>query len=78
MLLVEYNNNVLKKLSEDGTVTTLFSGFPLNGPSGIAIMNGQIYISNFNDRKVMHYENGSITIITSFRILVLITTILVF
>ena len=64
MLLVEYENSTLKKLELDGTVTTLFSGFPLNGPSGIAFVNGTTYISNFNDRKIMRYENGTMTLVT--------------
>ena len=64
MLIVEYNNNTLKQLALDGTVTTLFSGLPLNGPSGIAFVGGETYISNFNDRKIMRFESGSMTMIT--------------
>ncbi len=64
MLFVEYGNNTLKRLEQDGTVTTLFSGFPLNGPSGIAFINGETYISNFNDRKIMRFENNMMIMIT--------------
>lgn len=64
MLLVEYNNSTLKRLEINGTVTTLFTGFPLNGPSGIAIVNGETFISNYNDRKIMKFENGSMTLLS--------------
>ncbi|WP_299218231.1 T9SS type A sorting domain-containing protein [uncultured Aquimarina sp.] len=64
MLLVEYNNNTLKRLASDGTVSTLFSGFPLNGPSGIAFINGETFISNYNDRKIMRFENGNMTLLS--------------
>jgi len=64
MLIVEYNNATLKRLALDGTVTTLFSGFPLNGPSGIAFIGNDIYVSNYNDRKIMRFENGNMTLLT--------------
>lgn len=64
MLFVEYSNNSLKRLEANGTVTTLFNGFPLNGPSGIVFINGNTYVSNYNDRKIMQFENGVLTLIT--------------
>lgn len=64
MLVVEYNNNTLKQLAIDGTVTTLFSGSPLNGPSGIAFVNGDIFISNYLNRMIMKFENGMMTMVT--------------
>ena len=63
-LIVEYDNNTLKQLASDGTVTTLFSGSPLNGPSGIAVVNGDIFISNYNNRMIMKFENGAMTVVT--------------
>ncbi|MDO1501737.1 T9SS type A sorting domain-containing protein [Winogradskyella maritima] len=64
MLIVEYNNNTLKQLASDGTVTTLFSGAPLNGPSGIAFVNGETFISNYNNRMIMKFEGGAMTMLT--------------
>ena len=64
MLFVEYDNNTLKQLELDGSVVTLFSGNPLNGPSGIAFIDGVIYLSNYNDRLIMKFENGSMNTIT--------------
>lgn len=64
MLFVEYNNNSLKKLVVDGTVSTLFSGSPLSGPSGIAFIGNDIYISNYNNRMIMKFENGALTMVT--------------
>lgn len=74
MLVVEYGNvyanattitnSKIKKLAADGTVTTLHSGLPLNGPTGIAFINDVPYISNFNDRKIFKFEGGILTEIT--------------
>ncbi|WP_282043797.1 T9SS type A sorting domain-containing protein [Winogradskyella flava] len=64
MLVVEYNNNSgrkIKQLSADGTVTTLFSGAPLNGPAGIAFIGDTPYIANFNDRKIFRFQNSFLT-----------------
>jgi hypothetical protein len=69
MLVVEYGNSFtatgtnskIKKLEADGTVTTLHTGLPLNGPAGIAFINDIPYIANFNDRKIFKFENGTLT-----------------
>ena len=65
MLVVEYGGtgyaSRIKKLAADGTVTTLFTGTPLNGPAGIAFIGDTPYIANFNDRKIFKFENGSLT-----------------
>lgn len=67
MLIVEYgtfsSSSKIKKLEADGTITTLFSGAPLNGPAGIAFINNVAYIGNYNDRKIHKYENGTLTFI---------------
>jgi hypothetical protein len=54
-------NSKIKKLAADGTVTTLYTGLPLNGPAGIAYINDIPYIANFNDRKIFRFENGTLT-----------------
>lgn len=64
MLVVEYNNitgNTIKRLGSDGIVTTLYSGFPLNGPAGITFIGEVPYIANFNDRKIFSFLNGTLT-----------------
>ncbi|WP_299312679.1 T9SS type A sorting domain-containing protein [uncultured Aquimarina sp.] len=63
MLIVEYNNDTLKRLTLDGTISTLFSGFPLNGPSGIAFINGETFISNYDDRKIMRFKDRNMTLL---------------
>ena len=71
MLVVEYGNEYtdattitnskIKKLAADGTITTLHSGLPLNGPAGITFINDIPYIANFNDRKIFKFENGKLS-----------------
>ena len=64
MLVVEYNNTTgrkIKRLAADGTVTTLFSGAPLNGPAGIAFIGDVPYIANFNNRKIFRFLDGALT-----------------
>jgi len=64
-LVVEYGGGAyasrIKRLAEDGTVTTLITGNGLNGPAGIAFVNDIAYIANFNDRKIFKFENNSLT-----------------
>ncbi|MBQ4818955.1 SMP-30/gluconolactonase/LRE family protein [Aquimarina sp. MMG016] len=62
MLFVEYNTNTINRLSEDGIITKLFEGAPVNGPAGIAFdRRGNTYIGNFNDRKILKYKDGEVT-----------------
>ncbi|WP_299258559.1 SMP-30/gluconolactonase/LRE family protein [uncultured Aquimarina sp.] len=64
MLFVEYNTNTINILSEDNTITKLHEGTPINGPAGIAFdRRGNIYIGNFNDRKIYKYKDGNLTFI---------------
>ncbi len=67
MLIVEYgtpsSNSTIKRLTTDGTITTIFSGTPLNGPAGIAFIGDTAYIANFNDRKILKLENGMLTLV---------------
>jgi glutamine cyclotransferase len=71
MLVVEYGteysatktitNSKIKKITAEGTVTTLHTGLPLNGPAGITYVNDIAYIANFNDRKIFKFENNILT-----------------
>lgn len=61
MLVVEYATNRIKKLDKNGNVTLLLSGGLLNGPAGIAYIENQVYIANFNDRKILKFQNNSLT-----------------
>lgn len=63
MLFVTYNNSTINLLAEDGTITQLYAGAPLNGPAGIAFINGEVYIGNFNDRRIFRYESGSVSFV---------------
>ncbi len=61
MLFVEYNTNTINILKEDGSITKLFEGNPINGPAGIAFdRKGNTYIGNFNDRKIYRYKDGNV------------------
>lgn len=52
-LLVSYNGSSLLSLDPmTNTTTVITSGPPLSGPSGIAFINNDVYISNYNNRKI--------------------------
>ena len=57
MLFVTYNNpGTINRLDEAGNISNLFTGAPLNGPAGIAFINDEVFIANFNDRKIYRYD----------------------
>ena len=59
LLWVSYNQSAIYTLNpETGESTLLTSGAPLNGPSGISFIDGQTYISNYNDRKIFRFEDN--------------------
>lgn len=53
----------LKKLSPDGNVFDFISGTPLNGPVGLEYCGGQLYVANFNDRKIFRVEQDNLTFV---------------
>ena len=58
LLWVSYNQNSLNILDPTTNETeVLYLGAPLNGPSGIAFIDDQIFISNYNDRKIFRLED---------------------
>jgi DNA-binding beta-propeller fold protein YncE len=63
MLVVEYNGNSIKKIAEDGAITTLFSGGLLNGPAGIAFIADTPYIANFNNAKILKWDGVNLTLV---------------
>ncbi len=57
ILWVSYNQSSLNVLDPDTNETEIvIQGAPLNGPSGIAFVGDQTYISNYNDRKIFRLE----------------------
>lgn len=57
MLYVTYNNpGTINRLDQAGTITNLFTGAPLNGPAGIAFLNGETFIANFNNRRIYRFD----------------------
>ena len=58
ILWVSYNQSSLNVLDPDTNETQIvIQGAPLNGPSGIAFIGDQTYISNYNDRKIFRLED---------------------
>jgi len=55
---VSYNESSLYELDPvTGTSTQIYIGAPLNGPSGIAFVGDDVFISNFNDRRIFRLED---------------------
>ncbi|GAA0872861.1 hypothetical protein GCM10009117_20080 [Gangjinia marincola] len=63
MVYVEWSTSTLGVLHDDGTKEVLAEGSPLFGPAGIAFIDDVMYVSNYNNRKIMRYENGEMTTI---------------
>ncbi|WP_299762267.1 T9SS type A sorting domain-containing protein [uncultured Dokdonia sp.] len=58
VLWVSYNQSSLNVLDPETNETEiLIQGAPLNGPSGIAFVGDQTYISNYNNRKIFRLES---------------------
>lgn len=60
LLWVSYNQSSLNVLDPDTNETEIvIQGTPLNGPSGIAFLGDQTYVSNYNDRKIFRLEDDN-------------------
>jgi len=60
LIWVSYNESSIYRLNpDDGSSTQIFVGAPLNGPSGIAFVGTETFISNFNDRKIFRLEDDN-------------------
>jgi sugar lactone lactonase YvrE len=55
--------STVKKLSPDGNVFDFHAGSPLNGPVGMEYCGGQLYLANFNDRKIFRVEQDTLVFI---------------
>jgi sugar lactone lactonase YvrE len=58
-LVTEYNSRRIKRLHANGTVSVFFQGVPLNGPVGITFIDTTVFIGNYNDRRILRFNNGS-------------------
>jgi ligand-binding sensor domain-containing protein len=66
MIFTEYSaQNTIRKLAPDGTITSYLFGAPLDGPVGLAYCNGELYIANFNGRKIFRVENDQIVYVAT-------------
>ncbi|MBX2828159.1 MAG: T9SS type A sorting domain-containing protein [Flavobacteriaceae bacterium] len=65
MLVVEYGTNKIKTLDPaTGNTETIVSGSLLAGPAGIAFLNDETYIGNFNNLRILRLEDtGELTLI---------------
>jgi hypothetical protein len=54
----------LKKLAPDGTVIDFHIGGELNGPVGIEYCLGDLFVSNYTDRKIFRVEEDTVVYIT--------------
>ena len=60
LLWVSYNQSSINVLNLDTNETSIvFQGAPLNGPSGIAFIGDEVFISNYNDRKIFRLEDNN-------------------
>lgn len=58
VLWVSYNQSSINTLDPETNETEIvFQGAPLNGPSGIAFIDNEVFISNYNDRKIFRLED---------------------
>jgi len=51
-------NLIILNLDTNET-SIVFQGAPLNGPSGIAFIGDEVFISNYNDRKIFRLEDNN-------------------
>ena len=59
MIFTLYLGNIIKRLTPDGTITTVSSSTELSGPVGIAYdENGNLYVGNYNDRKIFKVDKN--------------------
>lgn len=59
MIFTNVSDNSVNRLAQDGTITKLFTGAPLNIPVGLAYNdNGKLFIANYLDRQVYKLKNN--------------------
>lgn len=62
-IFVEYNTSRISILEPGGRRTQVFSGRPINGPAGIALIDTNVYIANFNDRAIYQLIGNSVFLV---------------
>jgi DNA-binding beta-propeller fold protein YncE len=66
MIFTNVTDNSINKLTEDGTITKLYKGFPLDAPVGLAFDDeGVLYVSNYEEKKVFALINQELKYITT-------------
>jgi len=66
LYFTSYLANELKKLTPDGLILPWLTGGPMNGPVGLCYdLAGQLYLSNFNDRKIFKVYADSLGFLAS-------------
>lgn len=64
MIFTTYGaQDALRKLAPDGTITDFYVGTPLNGAVGLEYCAGELYVANFNDRKIFRVDGDTLTLI---------------
>lgn len=59
MIYTDVGDNSIKELAQDGSITTLYQGGPLNIPVGLAYgPHGDLYIGNYIGREIYRLPNG--------------------
>lgn len=65
MIVTTYGSvSELKKLAPDGSVIDFHAGGDLNGPVGLEYCLGDLYVANFNNRKIFRVEQDTVVYIT--------------
>ncbi|MDC8004575.1 T9SS type A sorting domain-containing protein [Aureisphaera galaxeae] len=59
VIYTDTNDDSIKEIATDGTITTLFTGTPLNAPVGLAYdENDVLYVGNFVGREVYRFTGS--------------------
>ncbi|GAB5417367.1 MAG: hypothetical protein Crog4KO_29490 [Crocinitomicaceae bacterium] len=65
MIFTTYGSvSTLKKLAPDGTIYDFHAGGEMNGPVGLEYCQGELYVANFNNRKIFRVEDDTVVYIT--------------
>ncbi len=65
MIVTTYGSiSELKKLAPDGSIIDFHAGGDLNGPVGLEYCLGDLYVANFNDRKIFKVEEDTVIYLT--------------
>ncbi len=66
VIYTDTNENSIKEIAKDGTITTLFTGDPLNAPVGLAYdENDVLYIGNFVGREVYRFTGTDVAYVAT-------------